>query len=66
MFWGIVFIIIGGLFFLENAGVIPNANFNLIWPLLLVALGVHILFKKGECWCGLGWRSDIRKKFSKE
>jgi len=42
-FWGSVFILAGFLFLLDNLGIIRIDVWSLIWPLVLIALGVWTL-----------------------
>jgi hypothetical protein len=48
MFVGVFLLALGVLFLLRNGGVIHGDAWDLIWPLLIVAFGVSILFKKRE------------------
>lgn len=45
-FWAIVLILVGVIFLLNNFGLLPNLGFsvwNLIWPIILIALGVWFI-----------------------
>lgn len=45
-FWAIVLILVGVVFLLNNLGLLPNLSFsvwNLIWPIILIALGVWFI-----------------------
>jgi hypothetical protein len=44
IFWGLVFILLGGLFLLNNFGVITVDLWKVIWPLLLILLGGWVLW----------------------
>ena len=46
VWWGGVLVIIGALFLLANLGVLNNLDWNVIWPLLLIALGVWLLLAR--------------------
>jgi hypothetical protein len=50
MFWGVILIVVGGLFLADNLGYI-DFSFRLLWPLALVALGAYILLSRG-------WEAD--------
>jgi len=61
---GIVLVVLGLVFFLQNTGFIPFDTWNNIWPVLLVLLGLGLMFtrrgyygmKEGG-WSGdMGWR----------
>ncbi|MCI0520014.1 MAG: DUF5668 domain-containing protein [Chloroflexi bacterium] len=44
-FWGIVLVLLGGIFLLDNLGILGNISvWNLVWPLFLIALGVRVLW----------------------
>jgi len=60
--FGIFFILFGGVFLLRNFGIIPDVNFDFVWPLLFIALGVHILFKRNGHWCGMGCHIGTHKQ----
>ena len=42
----IALIIIGAIFLLKNLGLLAAINWDLIWPIVLNAVGVLMLFKK--------------------
>ncbi len=45
-FWAVVLILVGVIFLLSNLGLLPNLGFsvwNLIWPIILIALGVWFI-----------------------
>ena len=44
IFWGSVLIVLGGLFLLDNFGVLPVPAWSLFWPLALIGLGALTLF----------------------
>jgi hypothetical protein len=45
IFWGICLIILGGLFFLRESGIVSNV-FGWFWPLVLIMLGGWILIER--------------------
>jgi hypothetical protein len=51
IFWGVILIVVGGLFLADNLGYV-NFSFRLLWPLGLVALGAYILLSRG-------WESEV-------
>lgn len=44
-FWGILFLLGGGLLLLDNLGLLPASAGRLFWPMLIVLLGVWILLR---------------------
>lgn len=44
IFWGILLILVGLLFLLDNLGFLSIDVWNLIWPLFLIALGIWVLY----------------------
>ena len=47
---GIVLIVLGLVFFLQNAGFIPYDTWNNIWPILLVLVGLGLMFSRRGRW----------------
>ncbi len=43
VFWGGVLVVLGVLFLLANAGVLSNINWDYVWPIFLIALGVWLI-----------------------
>lgn len=43
IFWGGVLVILGVLFLLGNTGVLNNVNWDVIWPVILIALGIWLI-----------------------
>src|SRR4030042_5041339 len=43
IFWGTLIVIIGGLFLLENLGILNVNIWNLLWPFCLIAMGAWII-----------------------
>ncbi len=46
LFWGGVLVIIGVLFLLANTGVLENVDWNYIWPVILIALGLWLILAR--------------------
>lgn len=53
MFIGIAIIIIGLVFLLQNMGFISTSAWQIIWPALIIMLGVSVMMKRNGC-CGWG------------
>jgi len=52
----IALIVIGALGVARYLGLIPVGMFHLIGPVLLIALGAALLFRRPR-YCGSGWRA---------
>ena len=59
MFIALIFIILGAVFLLKNLGLITTGSWSIVWPLILVLIGVYFLWKRYE-W--KRWREKIWKK----
>ncbi|MDP3986220.1 MAG: DUF5668 domain-containing protein [Candidatus Veblenbacteria bacterium] len=46
MFWGTALVIIGLVALLKNLGLIPANTWDIVWPVLLIALGISFLARK--------------------
>jgi hypothetical protein len=44
IFWGIILVLAGGLFLLNNLGFLKVDVWNLLWPFFLIALGIAFLW----------------------
>ena len=60
MFFGLISIVIGIIFLLKNLGYISGAAWSIIWPAILIMIGLWILLKRkdqGFFWEErFGWR----------
>lgn len=43
---GVALVVIGAIFLMKNLGLIPGVNWDIIWPLALLVIGVGMVFKK--------------------
>lgn len=48
MCFGLILIIVGVFFLLQNLDILPAATWNILWPVLVIALGFCFLLKKGR------------------
>ena len=66
MIFGLILIIIGLVFLLQNLGYISGAAWSIIWPAILIMIGLWILLKRKDQ--GFFWeeRFGWRKKEIKE
>ena len=48
MFAGIVLIIVGIIFLLRNLGILTGDVWGTFWPLIVIALGLSLLTKRGR------------------
>ena len=66
MFFGLISIVIGIIFLLKNLGYISGAAWSIIWPAILIMIGLWILLKRkdqGFFWEErFGWRKREVKK----
>jgi hypothetical protein len=46
LFWGGFLVIIGVLLLLANTGVLANVDWNYVWPVLLIALGLWLILAR--------------------
>ena len=44
IFWGFILVVLGGLFLLDNLGLLPVRAWALFWPLILIAAGALTLY----------------------
>lgn len=45
MFWGFIFVLAGAGMLLQSLGYLP-ANVSIFWPIILIAIGLSIIFKR--------------------
>lgn len=66
MFIGILLIIIGAAFLLQHLDYLSAGTWGIIWPAILIVIGLRLLFKKGRG--GFFWEEEFgwRKKEVKE
>lgn len=46
MMWGVIVIIVGLVFLLDNMGVIGGPVFDYVWPLIIIAVGVQLILRE--------------------
>lgn len=63
MFAGLVILIIGVLFLLENLGVITSGVWSIFWPLLLIAIGLWLIFKRKHWMHWQKYGEGMHKRF---
>lgn len=51
-FWGAALVVIGGYYLLKNLGLLSWVKGDVLWPSLLIVLGVILLINRGRGW----WR----------
>ena len=75
MFFALIILVIGLVFLLKNLGYITGEVWPIVWPSLLIALALGIIFKKKKChkdgWEKFGdqmgkFGEKINKKFNQE
>ena len=64
MFLAIVFIIIGLCMLLNALGLVTGSVWGIIWAVVVLAIGVRLLLKKGNCpMCGWNhWERGVHQK----
>lgn len=50
---GLVIILIGILYFFRNIGLIDSISWTILWPIIVMLIGVSMVLRQ-ECGCG-GW-----------
>lgn len=45
MFFGLLLVIVGAVFLLENLGIVSGDVWDLIWPLIIMLFGISLLIK---------------------
>lgn len=61
--FGVVLIALGSIFLLDQFDFIPDWDFEKLWPIVLVAVGLTLLFgTKKQPWEKDGWHADKDKK----
>ncbi|MFA5012952.1 MAG: DUF5668 domain-containing protein [Candidatus Paceibacterota bacterium] len=60
MFIGIAIVIIGVVILMQNLGIITYNAWQIIWPALIILLGLSLIFKSSCC------RSGRRMRFGQE
>jgi hypothetical protein len=51
-FWGAALVLIGAYYLLHNLGLLSWVKADVLWPSLLILLGVLMLIRRGRSW----WR----------
>ena len=51
-FWGAALVLIGAYYLLQNLGLLNGLKADVLWPSLLILLGVLMLVRRGRGW----WR----------
>lgn len=45
-FWGVLIIIVGGIWLYNNLGIGPRITWSIAWPLILIAVGLWIILRQ--------------------
>ncbi|MGA9533924.1 MAG: LiaF domain-containing protein [Anaerolineales bacterium] len=59
-FWGILFLLGGGLLLMDNLGLLPASAGRLFWPLLIILVGVWILLRGSRG--GTAGEAEVRQE----
>ena len=46
MFFGFIILVLGLVFLLKNLGIVSGSVWSIVWPCLVIALGLSIIFKR--------------------
>lgn len=46
MWFGVTLVVVGVIFMLDNFGFLSHQAWDIIWPLLIVIIGVYLIFKR--------------------
>lgn len=49
--FGIIILLIGVAFLLQNLGIITANFWQILWPLFIILIGLSIIFRRKHCWC---------------
>jgi hypothetical protein len=49
-FWGAALVLIGAYYLLQNLGLLSGLKADVLWPSLLILLGVLMLIRRGRGW----------------
>jgi len=52
---GLVLVVLGLVFFMQNTGFIPYDTWNNIWPILVVLIGLALMFTRRGYYGMKGW-----------
>lgn len=53
MLFGIIILVIGVIFLLQNLGLFTASIWAIFWPVLLIVIGLAVIFRRKHCWwCG--------------
>lgn len=57
---GAILVLLGSFFILDDLNIIPNLNFQHLWPVILIAIGVIVIFSrdKKQPWEKNDWHKD--------
>jgi uncharacterized membrane protein YhaH (DUF805 family) len=47
-YWGAILILIGAFALLANLKIIPSLNWDIFWPILLIAIGIIVLYEQSR------------------
>ncbi|HEV2027224.1 MAG TPA: DUF5668 domain-containing protein [Candidatus Dormibacteraeota bacterium] len=49
-FWGVALLLIGAYYLLQNLGLLKWIPADVLWPSLLILLGLYLLVRRGRGW----------------
>jgi phage shock protein C len=62
MLFGVVLIVLGSIFLLDQFDFIPELDFENLWPVILIAVGGVLIFsgQKKQAWDKEGWQEPVK------
>jgi len=61
--FGVILIVLGSIFLIDQLDIIPDLDFEKLWPLVLVAVGCVLIFSgKKQPWEKDNWQADVKKE----
>jgi hypothetical protein len=66
MFFGLALVLVGLIFLLQNLGLISGNYWSILWPCLVMLIGINIIFKREPKSRWKKIRERIGKSFKEE
>ncbi len=66
MVFGTILLVIGVVFLLQNLGVVSGEIWDIVWPILIIALGLSFFFKKSHHGGCCNWFKSSKEEKKEE